>query len=216
MRYSLNLAAPLLAVTFASVAALAQTSIYSNVGRPPSQEEIRAGDIAVGIDGEGLPPGSGTAKEGAQVYAKKCAGCHGPNLEGRPSGDIYSGYAGQRLDVPIAPALAGGKGTLSSNHPVRTVGSYWPFATSVWDYINRAMPRGQERSLSADEVYAVTAFVLYKNDIVKENDSLDAKSLPKIQMPNRNGFLPARIEDIPDLRKRGCHLGQCPEPTNSK
>jgi S-disulfanyl-L-cysteine oxidoreductase SoxD len=190
------------AFNVACAAALAQTPNYSNVGRTPSQAEIHAWDIAIGVEGKELPPGSGSAKEGAQIYAKKCAACHGPNLEGGP------------VLLPEGlprTALVGGKGTLTARNPVRTIGSYWPFATTVWDYINRAMPRGQEGSLSPDEVYAVTALILYRNDIIKESDVLDAKSLPKVQMPNRNGFLPSRFEDIHDLRKRGCRLGQCPE-----
>jgi S-disulfanyl-L-cysteine oxidoreductase SoxD len=196
MRCSPNLAVPVmvLAANIACLAALAQTPDYNNVGRTPSQEEIRSIDIAIAVDGKELPPGSGTAKQGAPIYAKKCVECHGPNLEGT------------KIGLP----LVGGKGTLATAHPVKTIGSYWPFATTLWDYINRAMPRWQEGSLQPDEVYALTAFLLYKNAIIQENDVLDANSLPKIQMPNRNGFLPARFEDIPDLKKRGCRLGHCP------
>jgi S-disulfanyl-L-cysteine oxidoreductase SoxD len=200
-----NLAVMVLAVTVAGVAALAQTPSYSGVGRTPSQQEILAEDIAISIDGMELPPGSGTAKEGAQIYAEKCVECHGPNLEGVRAGE----------DNPLGPALVGGRGTLTTNHPVQTVESYWAFATTVWDYINRAMPRNQEGSLSPNEVYAVSAFILYKINAIKESDVMDAKSLPKVQMPNRNGFLPARIEDIPDLRKRGCRLGHCTENSTS-
>jgi S-disulfanyl-L-cysteine oxidoreductase SoxD len=159
---------------FACVAALAQGPTY-NLGRTPSEKEIRTWDIAIGPEGKELPPGSGTAKEGAPIFAKKCAVCHGPTLEGSKAG----------------PRLAGGRGTLATPHSVRTIGSFWPFATTIWDYVNRAMPRLQEGSLSADEVYAVTAFLLYKNDIIQESDVIDAKSLPKVQMPNRNGFVPA-------------------------
>ena len=104
----------------------------------------------------------------------------------------------------------GGKGTLASDHPVKTIGSYWPFATSVWDYINRAMPRDQEGTLTPDEVYAVTAFLLFRNDIIRENAVMDSKSLPKVQMPNRNGFIPAAVNEIHDIKKRGCRLGVCP------
>ena len=209
MRCSPKLAVPVmvLAVNVACVAAQAQTPTYSNVGRTPTQEEIRAADISISIDGKELPPGSGTAKEGAQIYAKKCVGCHGPDLRGVP----FPGEQGVFLGLP----LVGGKDTLTTQHPLKTIGAYWPFATSIWDYINRAMPRNQERTLSANEVYALTAYLLYRNDIIKESDVLDAKSLPKVQMPNRNGFLPARIEDIPDLRKRGCRLGHCPENSTS-
>ena len=173
----LNLLMPVMAVA-ACVTALAQTPTY-HLGRTPSTEEIRAWDIAISPDGKELPPGSGTAKEGAKVYAQRCAKCHGPTGTGSPA----------------APRpLVGGKGTFNTLHPVKTVGSYWPFATTVWDYTNRTMPRNQEGSLSADEVYALTAFVLYLNGIIQESDVMDGKSLPKVQMPNRNAFVPARPE----------------------
>jgi mono/diheme cytochrome c family protein len=188
-----SLLVPLMALA-ACGAALAQTPAYSNVGRTPSKEEIQAWDISIGPEGKELPPGSGTAKEGAGIYAKKCAACHGPTAEGSP----------------LAPRLLGGKGTLNTLYPVRTIGSYWPFATTVWDYIHRAMPPNQGGSLSADELYALTAFVLYRNDIIKESDVIDAKSLPKVQMPNRDGFIPLRLEDIHDIDKRGCGAGHCP------
>ena len=155
------------------VAALAQTPAY-NVGRAPTPEELRAWDISVGPAGKELPPGSGTAKDGTALYAKKCAACHGMNLEGGKAG----------------PRLMGGQGTLTTEHAQRSIGSYWPFATTIWDFINRAMPKGQEATLKPDEVYALTAYLLYKNDIVKETDVIDAKTLPKVQMPNRNNFIP--------------------------
>jgi S-disulfanyl-L-cysteine oxidoreductase SoxD len=196
MRYSLNRRVTVTAAVlcFACAAMLAQTPAYKNVGRSPSAEEIHAWDIAISLDGKELPPGSGTAREGTAIYGKKCVACHGPSLGG----------------TPLGPALVGGKGTLSTTHPMRTIGSYWPFATSLWDYINRAMPRNQEGSLGADEVYSLTAFLLYKNEIIKEGDVIDAKTLPKVQMPNRNGFLPQRLEEIHDAKKRGCRFGTCP------
>jgi cytochrome c len=173
--------------------AWAQAPTY-NVGRSPTKEEIQAWDISIGPEGKELPQGSGTAKQGAEIYAKKCAACHGPTAEGSQ----------------LAPRLTGGKGTLNTPQPVRTIGSYWPFATTIWDYIDRAMPPGQGGSLNANEVYALTAFLLFRNDIVKESDVIDAKSLPKVQMPNRNGFVPARLDEIGDLRKGGCTGGHCP------
>jgi len=106
-------------------------------------------------------------RKAARIFKAKCEVCHGANLEGSPT----------------APALMGGQGTLTSLHPKLTVGSYWPFSTTIFDYIRRAMPRYQEGSLSVDEVYSLTAFVLYRNEIIKEDDVIDAKSLPKIQMP---------------------------------
>jgi cytochrome c len=90
---------------------------------------------------------------------------------------------------------------------VRTIGSFWPFAPPIWDYIKRSMPPGQGGSLSPEEVYALTAFLLFRNEIIQENDIIDAQSLPKVQMPNRNGFVPAKLEDIERLR---CRVGTCP------
>jgi len=184
---------PLVALAI-SFAARAQAPDYANVGRTPSEVEIRAWNITIGPEGKELPSGSGTAQEGAKLFAAKCSACHGPTAEGSP----------------LAPRLVGGKETIKTLQPVRTIGSYWPFATTVWDYINRAMPRNQEGSLSASEVYSLTAFILYRNDIVREDDVIDAKTLPKIKMPNRDGFLPPNLDDIADLRKRGCRSGHCP------
>ncbi len=178
----------------ACAAAAAQMPDYGNVGRAPSEAEVRAWDISIGLDGKELPSGKGTATDGALVYEAKCAACHGQNLEG----------------TPLAPVLVGGKGSLTAERPLRTIGSYWPFATSIWDYVNRAMPRNQEETLTADEVYAVTAFLLFRNDIIRENDVIDARSLPKVQMPNRNGFIPQAVNEIHDIKKRGCRLGTCP------
>jgi len=175
-------------------AASAQAPNYKNVGRAPTREELRAGEHAILSSGKELPPGSGTAIEGAEIFSGKCAVCHGPAAEG----------------TPLAPRLVGGKGTLNSPRPVLTIGSYWPFATTIYDYINKSMPRGQEGTLQPDEIYALTAFLLYKNDIIKESDVIDASTLPKVQMPNRNGFVPPRLEDIHDIKKRGCRLGHCP------
>ena len=185
------------ALLFAAAAALAQTPSYKNVGRVPTKQEIQAWDIAAGPDGKGLPPGQGTAKEGAPIFAAKCAVCHGADAEG----------------AKIGPRLTGGKTeieTFTTLRPIRTLGSYWPYATTVWDYINRAMPRNQGGSLSANEVYALTAFVLAKSNIIRDDEVLDAKTLPKVEMPNRNGFVPPKFEDIPDEKKRGCKQGVCP------
>jgi len=193
MRCFFELLAPV-ALVAACTAASAQTPNYKNVGRAATPEEIRSWDGAVGPSGNGLPRGSGTAKDGAGIFSIRCAVCHGPAGEG----------------TPMAPHLVGGKGTLKSPQPVLTVGSYWPFATTLYDYISKAMPRGQEGTLQPDQTYALTAFLLYKNDIIKETDVIDASTLPKVQMPNRNGFVPPRLADIHDIRKRGCRLGHCP------
>lgn len=154
--------------------AVAQGPTY-NLGRTPTEQEIRALGLTITPSGKDLPPGSGTAKEGAKIYSEKCAACHGPSAEGSP----------------LAPRLVGGKGTLTTLHPVKTIGSYWAFATTVWDYINRAMPPTAPGSLGANEVFALTAYLLYRNDIIQETEVLDAKSLPKVRMPNRDGFVPA-------------------------
>jgi mono/diheme cytochrome c family protein len=197
MRFSPRVLA-LLVVLVTFIPALAhdsayKDSAYKNVGRAATPEEIRAMDIAISTTGEELPPGSGTAKVGAPIYAEKCAKCHGATGE----------------DGQLGPRLVGGKGTLDTLHPVLTIGSYWPFATTLWDYINRAMPRMKEGSLKPDEVYSLTAFLLFRNDIIQESDVMDSKTLPKVQMPNRNGFVPPRLEDIGDVRKRNCKLGHC-------
>lgn len=181
-------------VLMAGTAVWAQTPDYKNVGRAANADEIRAWDTTVGPAGKELPPGSGTAKDGAEIFANKCAVCHGPAGEGSL----------------MAPRLVGGKGTLTSSQPVLTIGSYWAFATTIFDFINKAMPRGQEGSLKPNEVYALTAYLLYKNDIVKETDVMDAKSLPAVKMPNRDGFIPPQLEEIHDIKKRGCRLGHCP------
>ena len=157
-------------------ATMAQSPTYK-VGRPPTEAELRAWDNVVGSDGKELPPGTGTAKEGSKVYAAKCSFCHG-----------QTGTEGP------ASRLVGGVDSIFTRTPILTLGSYWPFATTVWDYINRSMPQGAEGSLTPDQVYAVTAFLLYKNDIIKESDALDAKTLLKVQMPNRSGFFPPKPE----------------------
>lgn len=134
--------------------------------------ELAAADISIAPDGAGLPAGRGTVKQGEAVYAAQCQSCHGAKGAGKP-----------------ADALVGGLGTLASNAPVRTVGSYWPHATTLFDYTRRAMPLNQPLSLTADEVYAVTAYVLYLNGIVKADAVLDAAAVRAVRMPNRDGFV---------------------------
>jgi cytochrome c len=196
MRFSKLLAA---GVALIASAAAAQTPMpaYKGIGAPATKQQIQSEDISVSPEGKGLPPGSGSAKEGAAIFAEKCMVCHGPNAEGGK----------------IGPALVSSKDaheSLTTMKPERSLGAYWPYATMVWDYIHRAMPRDKAGTLAPNEVYAVTAFILYKNRIIQETDVLDAKTLPKVQMPNRNGFVPARFADIPDEHKRGCTQGVCP------
>jgi S-disulfanyl-L-cysteine oxidoreductase SoxD len=152
------------------------------LGREPTEEEIRAWDVAVGPAGRELPPGQGTGVEGARIYASRCASCHGAT--GREGPD---------------PPLAGGGGTLATGHPLLTIGSFWPYATTVFDYVRRAMPFDKPGSLADDEVYAVTAYLLQLNQIVDATQVIDARVLPAIRMPNRDGFRP---DPRPDVRVR--------------
>jgi cytochrome c len=151
--------------------ALAQAPKF---GQPIAPADVALWDISIDPDGAGLPSGRGTAMEGESIYAAKCQACHGEKGAGGPN-----------------DALIGGIGSLAAGKvPVKTVGSYWPYATTLFDYIRRAMPFQEPKSLSADELYAVSAYVLNLNGIVDPNDIIDAQSLPKIRMPNRNGFIP--------------------------
>ena len=159
------------ALLFLSTAALAETP---DLGRPATPEEIAAWDISIGPDGAGLPPGSGTPQQGEAVYAAKCLPCHGEKGSGKPNDQ-----------------LVGGLGTLTGDQtPVKTVGSFWPYATTLFDYVRRAMPFNAPRSLSNDDVYAVCAYILQLNDIISEGTVMNAQTLAKVQMPNRDGFVP--------------------------
>ena len=160
-----------LAVLLIAVPLSAQGPGYG-LGRTPTADEIKGWDIAISPDGKELPPGSGTAAEGSRVYTANCAACHGKTGKEGPN------------DV-----LVGGQGTLNTKKPVKTIGSYWPYATTVWDYINRSMPFNKPASLSANEVYAVTAYLLSLNGIIPNDEVMNAKTLPQIKMPNRNGFI---------------------------
>lgn len=173
----LILAAALLCVAPAT----AQSPKYG-VGHTPTAQEIRALGATVAPDGAGLPEGSGTAVEGRTIFAQRCAKCHGE----KGAGDV-------------GPALVGGQGTLATAKPLKTVGSFWPRATSVWNYVNRAMPFNQPGLLTPSEVYAAVAYILYMNGIVHEKDVLDAQTLAKIKMPNRDGFVP---DPRPDVGRR--------------
>jgi len=155
-------------------AALAQAP---QLGQPIAPADIAAWDISITPDGMGLPPGRGTAIEGEAVYVAKCQACHGE--KGTKPGDALAG------------ALVGGMGTLAPDKtPIKTVGSFWPYATTLFDYVRRAMPFQESKSLTADELYAVSAYILNLNGIIGPNDAIDAHSLPKVSMPNRDGFIP--------------------------
>ena len=143
-----------------------------NLGQVATPQDIAGWDITIMPDGTGLPKGSGTARMGAKIYAEKCADCHGNSAQGRS-----------------AEPLAGGIGSLTGEAPDQTVGSYWPYATTLFDYIRRAMPPQAPLSLSADEIYALSAFILHLNGLIGPDEELSAANLPKIEMPNRNGFI---------------------------
>ena len=134
--------------------------------------QVAAIDFTVLPDGDGLPPGAGTAREGAAVFRSHCIACHGEHGSGG-----------------VNDALVGGRGSLATGNPAKTIGSYWPYATTVFDYIRRAMPMQSPGTLGDDEVYAVTAYLLYLNGIVEEGDTMNRDTLPRVQMPNRDGFL---------------------------
>jgi mono/diheme cytochrome c family protein len=176
----------LAAILVAGIGTAGATESGFGLGRPPSADEIAAWNIDVRGDGAGLPPGHGSVAEGQALFADKCAGCHGAKGQGG-----------------AAPALVGGIGTLKAKKPLRTVGSYWPYAPPVFDYIHRAMPFTAPQSLSADETYAVTAYILALNGLVPADAVMDRESLPKVAMPNRNGFVPdPRPDTGPTARAR--------------
>lgn len=173
----------LAAALFAQTKAKQAAPSLPQVGQPATAAEIQQQDITVLPNGEGLPEGSGTPGQGEAIYKAKCAVCHGENGEGKP---------------PTGVQLVGGIGTLATAKPVKTIGSYWPFATSVWDYIHRSMPYAQPGTLSADETYAVTAFLLFKNGIIPRDAAMNKDTLPKVLMPNRNGFIADNRPDVHD------------------
>ncbi|HEX6534827.1 MAG TPA: cytochrome c [Gemmatimonadaceae bacterium] len=155
------------------------------VGRVARPAEVRARDISVAPDGTGLPRGRGSVAEGRVLYRRQCAMCHGD--QGIPSGPQAAAQY---------PVLVGGFGTLTTPSPVQTVGSFWPYATTVWDYIHRAMPYQRPGTLRANEVYALTAYLLYLNHIVPRTAELSETTLPSIRMPNRDGFVSDPRPDV--------------------
>jgi cytochrome c len=162
----------------ATVTVAAQSPRFG-VGRPPTPDEIRNLGSAIAPDGTGLPEGSGSVAEGRAVFAAQCARCHGPTGEG-----------------DVGARLVGGQGTLNTPRPLKTVGSFWPYATTLWDYINRAMPFDKPGLLKPAEVYAASAFILNLNGIIDESDVMTAATLPKVRMPNRDGFVADPRPDV--------------------
>ena len=165
---------------------------FYGFGETATPEMIAGWDIDVSPDGRGLPPGSGSVEDGEALYDSKCAACHGTFGEG----------AGRW------PALAGGEGSLADTRPEKTVGSFWPYASTLWDYVHRAMPYQEPQSLSDDEVYAVVAYVLYLNDLVADDFVLTRENLPGIAMPNRAGFY---ADPRPDVGNVAC-MRDCKDP----
>ena len=157
---------------FAAACMPTRSVVAPDLGRVATPQEVAAWDISIPPSGAGLPAGGGSAKQGHAVYAAKCQACHGEKGAGKP-----------------ADPLVGGIGSLGSGKAVFTVGSYWPYATTLFDYIRRAMPTTNPMSLSDSEVYAVTAYVLHLNGVVDEATVLDARTLPQVKMPNRDGFV---------------------------
>ena len=169
-----------------SVASARAQSPYG-IGRAATPAEIAGWNIDIGRDGSGLPPGSGTVAHGREVFAQQCAACHGEKGEGG-----------------IGDKLAGGQGTIATAKPVRTVGSYWPYAPTLFDYIRRAMPQNAPQSLSNEDVYAVSAYVLNLNGLLSADATLDAKTLAAIKMPNRDKFVG---DPRPDVKNPACTSG---------
>ena len=180
-------------LSFSLIIFLANTTSASdrkfNLGQIATKEEVAGWDIDVRPDGLGAPIGSGTAFSGEEIYAEVCAACHGDFGEGA---DRW-------------PPLVGGEGSLASHDPEKTTGSYWPYASTIYDYIYRAMPYGNSQSLTYDENYGVVAYLLYMSDIIEEDFVLSDKNIGEIEMPNRDGFLlPDPRPDIMNTQGNPC------------
>src|SRR5882757_5694418 len=175
------------AVFALACATSAQAQSPYGIGRAATPAEIAGWNIDVDRSGNGLPPGSGSVGRGREVFDQQCAACHGAKGEGG-----------------VGDRLAGGQGTLATPKPVRTVGSYWPYAPTLFDYIRRAMPQNAPQSLSNDDVYAVSAYVLNLNGLLPGDATLDASTLSAIKMPNRNMFV---VDPRPDVKNPACMSG---------
>lgn len=169
----------LIVVLTGSTSLFAEAQAVYKLGRPATAAEVASWNLDVAPDGKNLPAGSGSVRKGREVYMAQCAACHGAAGEGG-----------------IGDRLSGGVGTLASPKPVRTVGSYWPYATTLFDYIRRAMPLHAPQSLTAADVYAVSGYVLFLNGLVPEDATMDARTLSSVQMPNRDGFVPDPRPDV--------------------
>src|SRR5579871_1368298 len=177
----------LVALTSAATSLHAETPNHYGIGRAATQAEIAGWNIDIGRNGENLPPGSGTVSHGREVFAQQCAACHGEKGEGG-----------------VGDRLVGGQGTVATPKPIKTVGSYWPYAPTLFDYIRRAMPQNAPQSLSNEDVYAVSAYVLNLNGLLPADAALDAKTLAAIKMPNRDKFVG---DPRPDVKNPACTGG---------
>ena len=186
--------AALLAAAFGILLAAGVADAKYGIGRVPTPEEIAAWDIDVRPDGQGLPEGRGTVAQGEQVYDERCASCHGEFGEG----------------IGRYPELAGGRDSLAGDNPVKTVGSYWPYLSTVYDYIRRAMPFGDAQSLTPNELYALTAYLLYLNDLVTDRDfELSKQSFTVVRLPNEANFIDDPRPDTPTLGQREPCMTNC-------
>lgn len=167
-------------IALMAVPAIAADDAGHGLGTPARAAALRQQDIAIGPRGDELPAGRGRAADGGVIYLAKCATCHGATGTEGPD-----------------PMLVGGQGTLAGENPRLTIGSFWPYATTVFDYIYRAMPFNAPGSLTSDETYALTAFLLEANGIIAADDVIDRDSLPAVAMPNRNGFTTDPRPDVP-------------------
>jgi cytochrome c len=161
-----------LSLLAAGVLAASLPAQQYKVGKAPTPEELKQWDIGIGPSGKELPPGAGNAAQGKRVYDMRCKRCHGDDAKG---GD--------------EAALVGGQGSLTSPKPLKTIGSYWPYATTLFDYVRRAMPFKDPGTLSNEQVYQLTAYLLAANGIIQPGDTMNAETLPKVKMPNRDNFL---------------------------
>jgi cytochrome c len=175
------------AVVVLACATRAQAQSPYGIGRSATAAEIAGWNIDIGRDGSNLPPGSGNVSHGQEVFGEQCASCHGAKGEGG-----------------VGDRLVGGQGTLATPRPVRTVGSYWPYAPTLFDYIRRAMPQNAPQSLSNDDVYAVSAYILNLNGLLPADATLDARTLSAIKMPNRSMFV---SDPRPDVKNPVCMAG---------
>jgi S-disulfanyl-L-cysteine oxidoreductase SoxD len=183
----LKSALAMLALTIAASSASAETQGHYGIGRTASDAEIAGWNIDIGRNGENLPPGSGTVSQGRELFAQQCAACHGEKGEGG-----------------VGERLVGGQGTIATPKPIKTVGSFWPYAPTLFDYIRRAMPQNAPQSLSNQDVYAVSAYILNMNGLLPVDATLDARSLSAIKMPNRSMFT---SDPRPDVKNPACEKG---------